>query len=153
MAIEQIYRHVIVLPLLADIHQTLVAFLATSEQGTWQVDPQVPSTPYALHFLRGNWGRAWFGLSSTLSPKVCDVDATGHNIAATRPMKLKITVRPSPSDIRISLLFYVFSMVAYDDNQQHVDYWAGRITKEVKELSEYLRKCYGLPEPLHCEQG
>jgi hypothetical protein len=153
MAIEQTFRRVVVLPPVKDLHQTLIAFLATSEQGTWQVDGQVQNTPYAMHFLRGNWRRAWFGLSDALTPGLCDVDSSGHNVPETRPMKLAITARPSPQDIRLVMLFSVFSIVTYDQqrNQRYVDYWEDRITKEIKELSEYLRKCYGLPEPLRCE--
>lgn len=153
MAIEQPFRHFVVLPPVEDVHQTLVAFLATSEQGTWQVNDQVLNTPYVLHFRRGNWRRAWFGFSVTLTPGMCDVDSSGRNVPETRPMKLTITARPSPKDIRLVMLFSVFSMVTYEEpkNQRYVEYWADRITKEVKDLSEYLRKCYSLSESPRCE--
>ncbi len=69
-------------------------------------------------------------------------------------MKLRITVRPSPSDIRLSLIFSVCNLTPYEKhrNQQYVEYWTDRTAKEVKDLSEYLRTCYGLSEPLRCEQ-
>lgn len=154
MAIEQTFRHVIVLPPALDVHQTVVAFLATSEHGIWKIDSQAQSTPYVLHFLRGNWKKAWFGLSSRLSPEFCDVDVRGHNVPDTRPMKLRITLRPSPSDVRLSMLFSVFNVFSYEyeKNQGFVEYWTDRVAKEVKDLSEYLRKSYGLPEPLRCEE-
>jgi hypothetical protein len=153
MPAEETFRHVIVLPMVNDIHQTLVSFLSTSERGTWRVDEQVASTPYVLHFMRGKWRRAWFGLGSTLQPGLCDIDSKGFNVPETRPMKLRITIRPSPEEIRLSLLFSVFSLAAYgrEDHRRHVSYWADRVSQELGDLSEYLRTCYRLLEPPRCE--
>jgi hypothetical protein len=150
MAVEKSFRYVIVLPLVDDIHGSLMAFFATSEHGEWRVDAQAPSTPFALHFIRGNWKRAWLGLSDTLTPGPCGFDARGHNRPDTRPMRLKITARPSPVDIRLSLQFSAFSLVAYshDVNKQYVAYWAERTEREAQDLGKYLRVCYELPEPL-----
>ena len=154
MAAEQTFRHVIALPLVNDIHQTLIAFLSTSDLGTWRVNPCLASTPFVLHFMRGNWKRAWFGFSETLTPGLCDVDSRGVNVPESRPMKLAITVRPSPDQIRLSLLFSVFSLASYDKDsaQQYVAYWSDRVAREVKDLSDYLRDCYDLPEPPRCGQ-
>lgn len=146
MTVERKFRHVVTLPLVDGVHQTLVAFFSTSEHGTWRTDPDAPSTSFNLHLMHGNWRRAWFGLSSTLTPGVCDRDAMGVKRAETRPMKLKISIRPSPDDIRLSLTYSVFSGMS--NNPDHVVFWTDRIANETKELSEYLRKCYGVAEPL-----
>jgi len=153
VAVEKVFKYVLVLPLVENIHQTLVAFLSTSEQGNWIADPLTASTPYVLHVMRGNWKRAWLGLSQALTPGYCDVDGKGINIPESRPMKLKIMIRPSPIDIRLTLLFSVFSVVSFaePENTQHAAYWSARTGDEVQNMREYLRTCYGLPSPPLCE--
>ena len=149
--VENKFRHVITLPLVNDVHQSLVAFFSTSEYGTWRVDPHSPNTAYNLHLMRGNWGRAWLGLSSNLTPRLCDRDARGKNLPETRAMKLKVSIRPSPDDIRLSLAFSVFS--GFANNAKHIEYWTDRIANETRDLSEYLRKCYGFAQPLPCDRS
>jgi hypothetical protein len=141
------YSHKLLIPPVEGIHQALAAFLQTSDQGRWSIDDQETSTPFAMLFRRGSWQvqAKWFGGATTLSPLTGEPDGLGGVMSRTKPMRLEVTVRPSPDDIQIGLRH----SVCYPEHAYQVmsiaerrEYWLPVIEAEVSELRAYLRKFY-----------
>jgi carotenoid cleavage dioxygenase-like enzyme len=125
------------------IHDTIIAFLQTSEFGTWDVDDTQPNNQFKLHFIRGNWGRSFFGLGSKRAPRYIEYDSQGKFIPRTKPMLLELAIRPSPHDLSISIRHSVFTKGALSLN---LAYWQQEVRGEIDALRHYLEKCYGLDE-------
>jgi hypothetical protein len=69
MAFQIDFENALVLPMVEGIYQTIIAFLQTSEFGSWTSDSSQDSNLFKLHlirgnWIRGNWGRSFFGFGS-----------------------------------------------------------------------------------------
>ncbi len=135
------FSHTLMLPLVENVHTSLVAFFETSDWGAWKADDIEESTSFRLNLLRGNWGRAILG--SKRVPKICDAGASGKEIPRTKPMMLEVTIRPSPERIRINLRHQVF---APKNGISNPVYWRRYVFGEVDSLRDYLRECFKLDE-------
>lgn len=118
-----------------NIHATLVAFFRTSDEGEWMPDDTAVSDAFCLNFRRGLWSKQFFGQS--LSPQ----PLTGNKDDA--PMQLRLLIRPSPVEMRISVEHKVFSRRRMNAAQQNL--YGFHIAKELVSLSAYLRQVYELP--------
>ena len=135
------------LPPVARIHEVVIAFLRTSETGSWKSDDTERSDHFEMHFFRGNWGRNW--LTGGRVPKLPFLHGDVTE-ADTIAMTLRITVRPSPRQLILTCRHTVFSPVPLSAEC----FWGPRvmmpaqdvIRQEVETLRGYLRECYDLAE-------
>jgi hypothetical protein len=149
MATELPYANKIVLPMVDNIHEVLVAFFRTSEQGVWSIDDTQPSDQFNMHFIRGNWRKSFFGLSSKRVPGAGSRDVDGNEVTAVRPMQLVATIRPSPQELVISIRHTVFYDMSYGSGEfakRVIAQWQTVTSSEIDALRDYLRKCYDLAE-------
>jgi hypothetical protein len=144
MVMRDEFIHAIVLPMANSIHETLIAFLQTSDFGTWHADDTKSSTQFLMHFVRGNWRKTLFGLGVGRVPGICVKDRSGQLLPETKPMLLEIAIRPSPKDLDLSIRFSVFSKNSLRGRklQDYKLYWQWRVQQEVHDLRTYLEKCY-----------
>ena len=75
-------------PLDQNVHKVVHAFFRTSEWGEWQADDEKQSDEFVLNYRRGVWKRPLLG--SGLKPH-------------TQSMRLRITLRPSPQNVKIAV--------------------------------------------------
>lgn len=144
MATYEEFSNILLLPMVENLHQTLVAFLQTSEQGSWTLDEQTASNPLNIHLIRGNWGTSLF--STARVPKNCDIDHKGEFVSRTKPMLLAVVIRPSPKEISVRLDHKVFSKkkINYRVYWDYHNYWKTTVRNEVNSMRRYLEKCYEL---------
>ena len=109
MAVHDDVSRTIVLPVVDGIHEAIIAFLQTSEHGVWAPDSEMSSNAFQLHFIRGNWGRSFFGFGSKRVPENVDFDPDDYCVPHSKPMLLEVTIRPSPENIRVALRFAIYS--------------------------------------------
>ncbi len=132
-------KRTIVLPLVDNIHQVLIAFLRTSEFGEWLVDEEKQSDHFSMFFIRGNWKKSVFGLGGKRVPGE-------WSAIRSVPMQLHVSIRPSPQDVTVRL--------THTASLRTSDAFYGRdklrlreaVDDEVNSLHAYLRKCYDLPD-------
>ena len=142
MASQDDFSYTIVLPRVNTIHESVIAFLQTVDQGAWSVDESKINNPFKLHFMRGNWGQSFFGLGSKRVPK-----AAWHEFEPRKKsMLLEVTLRPSPQDVRINLRYSVFYEYLLCPREAYLERWNSIICEEIDALREYSAKCYNLEE-------
>jgi hypothetical protein len=134
-------RYSLELPPVEKVHEVIFSFMRTSDCGEWRSDPEHVSDPFLMHFCRGVQRRGFFGLGS------------GFTEAHTPPqdvfMRLKLSVRPSPSCIRIGLT-YTFDRYPPSNfaktNRMGFQRCCEYTRREAESLARYLRDCFELPE-------
>ena len=146
------WKYVLKIPFHDRVHEVLHAFLRTSEQGEWTPNEEIPSDAFVLNYRRGRWQRRWFGRGEWLPEPwhSCFGDATRN--AGLAPMELRITLRPTPSEVTIGIYHFAYlrgGPTPYQKQQKQADETAlaHLVDSEVKALAEYLREVYDLPEP------
>lgn len=136
------------LPLVDNVHQAIIAFMRTSERGTWQVDNAKASDAFELNFRRGNWKKALFGLSDQLVPDSPRRYANGMAVSSTRPVTCRVLLRPSVSTIKVRLEYklHVASSepVAPALKAGFRANWLDAEMDEIREMAAYLREVLGL---------
>ncbi len=139
-------KHTIVLPVVDKVHEVLYSFLRTSDWGEWSQNPEMPSDPFVVHLVR--WRsvkRGLFGLGGRQVPPYTNPSWHPREIT----MWLKVTVRPSPSAVRVNL-FYSFQPFVRGSGKTVLKQVFGNACKyvenEVRALAAYLKDCYELPE-------
>lgn len=162
------------LPLVDNVHQAIIAFMRTSERGTWQVDQATASDAFELNFRRGNWKKALFGLSDRLVPGSLRRGTDGAVVPSTRAVTCRVLLRPTASAIKLRLEYQlhvgVFDEVppdtkptfgearratAEEEAQERClsqvlarwsKWWRDTATDETQEMAAYLREALGLDE-------
>ena len=140
-------KHTIVLPVVDKVHEVLYSFLRTSDWGEWAQNPEIPSDPFVLHFCRGQ--KATHRLGGFLG--IGGREVLARNYPSWHPrdifMLLKVTVRPSPSTIRVNLSYSLMPFFGQPDkNERAIESVCMYMEDEVKALVAYLKECYELPE-------
>jgi hypothetical protein len=148
MAFQIDFENALVLPMVEGIHQTIIAFLQTSEFGSWRSDSKQVSNPFKLHLVRGNWGRSFFGFGSNRIPLECSVGNDGKFVPRTKPMILEITIRPSPNELRVMVRHSAFAKleVRRKDYKEHWTYWDWYVRQEINALRQYIKDCHDLAD-------
>ena len=155
MAFHDEFLHTILMPPVDSIHEAIVAFLQTSDCGTWEVDDTVTSNQFVLHFVRGNWTRSFFGLGTRRVPEGIDYYSKLEVKRRTKPMLLEITLRPSPNEIRIRLRHSVFcaTSIPRREKECYVEFWKTVVRQEVDSLRHYLEQCFHLDDTPRLEES
>ena len=155
MAFHDEFLHTILMPPVDSIHEAIVAFLQTSDCGTWEVDDTVTSSQFVLHFVRGNWTRSFFGLGTHRVPAGIEHDSNLKVKHRTKPMLLEITLRPSPNEVRIRLRHSVFCDISVPrrEEEHYVASWKNVVRQEVDALRRYLEQCFHLDDTPRLEES
>lgn len=132
------------LPVGDDIHQAVVTFLRTSSSGIWQQNTDEKSDALVMHFRRGDWGKAVFSKKLVPGwPKRPDLCA----------MTLRVTVRPTPQDMRIGLHFVAClpsaptSVVAPIELRKFNNAIELHCAREAEDFANYLHRYYQIELP------
>ncbi|MBS0209597.1 MAG: hypothetical protein JSS27_11660 [Planctomycetes bacterium] len=133
------WQHAFTIPFADNVHDVLKAFLRTSIQGEWRFDESAEIDNFVLHLRRGKWKKSLFG---GLSP------AFPTNDPKATPMTLRITLRPTSSEVLIRLYhWFHYNFVEQSQRTAEMEKWYGNyVSREVAELARYLRDFYRLPE-------
>ena len=153
------FTHTLIVPKVDTFHEVLAAFLQTSDQGGWSVDPEQESNQFKCNFIRGNWGTSFFGLGAKRVPQEPTL-RDDKVIVRTQPMRLEIVIRPYQSSLRVRIMYSVFStegdeVLRISDTgdkrtkswDQWIADWHRVVTNEVNDFRNYLQECFGLSEP------
>jgi hypothetical protein len=125
------------LPIVDRIHETILAFLRTSEFGLWEPSENERNDVFVLHFHRGRWKRSF--LSRRLAP-----NWSGKRLQSA-PLKLRVTLRPSSVDIVVNLQFLFCHDLRFFAEGQERQVWKS-LADEVAGLATYLAKVYRSPQ-------
>jgi len=113
------------IPRTEDLHSVLLAFFRTSDFGGWQVDDSKQNDIFVLNFRREK--------NKTRSVNVAKI-----------PMRLQVTLRPSPRHVKVGLEFLFESPNNRLESSRKLA--ADHIDKEANSLLWYLQEFYGLAE-------
>ncbi len=141
--------HVMTLPMVNHIQETLSAFFRTSDFGIWQSDLTKDNDKFRLHFVRGNWKgdiQARSRQPGEPEPKTRQGNLISKAFRfQTIPMLIACTIRPSPRQLRIKLecsCFVMGPLTATALNSVEAD-----IDHEFDALRAYLAECFDLDSP------
>ena len=132
------WRYAFEIPIAEDLHNVLHAFFRTSEHGVWGQDEEESSDAFVLHYRRGEWAKSLFGFGKRLVP----APVTMLTIEAA-PMRLNVTLRPSPDLVRVGLQ-YIFSWGGHI-SAETARFVGNGVFEEVKALTAYVTRAYSLP--------
>ncbi len=143
------------LPYAEQIHGVINAHLRTSERAVWEADGR-SEDGFTMAYHCGGRQLSAFGLKLPLSdPKFIEFDLFDE-CPAKLPVRLTITIRPSPQTIVLTLAFacppvYPYPTSRYRDWVQKakkaIDGWLAQIASaESSELADYLQEFYCLAE-------
>jgi len=136
------WRSSITIPFDEGVHNVVHAFLRTSEWGEWIADETAQSDPFVLKYRRGLWRRSLLG-SLGLGPRLVHRDWISQGKRAA-PMRLTVTLRPSPRDVQIIVRHY-FDAGCAPFFTKAASYFSEWVHTEVNGLAYYLAKVYSLP--------
>jgi hypothetical protein len=124
------------IPNFEKVHNVLHAFLRTSEHGEWVQDDSEKADPFVLYYRRGLWKKSFFGFGGRLVP-------LDYRDARQAPVRLTLTLRPSPQDVSISVRYRFCTNWTISKKMEQAI--ANNVASEVRGLASYLKKFYELP--------
>jgi hypothetical protein len=139
------FEYLLRFPYVEQPHETLIAFMRTSEYGVWDFHPDLEMGPFNLYFIRGNWRPPALGIFSR-TPLLCSRNSFGDFIANTKPMRLEVLMRPSGPDYHTRLKFAVYSpnVVGIHEIEYYIEYWKSITRSESQSLCRHIERSFML---------